>query len=90
MIGSKLILQKDFSTAGAPSMIQLKPLPFKIVALEPVFCPHLIDLHYGKQHHTYFNNLNELVEQTLEATVKKMPKRLFIFKRTSSSTVEAT
>lgn len=58
MIGTKPILQKAFSTAGASSIIQLKHLPFEMGALEPVISGHLMDFHYGKHHRTYVNNLN--------------------------------
>ena len=40
-------------------------------ALEPVVSGHLMDFHYGKHHRAYVNNLNQLVEQALEATEKK-------------------
>lgn len=40
-------------------------------ALEPVVSGHLMDFHYGKHHRTYVNNLNQLIEQVLEANEKK-------------------
>mmetsp|Transcript_17386 Transcript_17386/g.23439 ORF Transcript_17386/g.23439 Transcript_17386/m.23439 type:complete len:81 (-) Transcript_17386:561-803(-) len=53
--------------AGAPTRVELKPLPYELGALEPIISGHLMDFHYGKHHRTYVNNLNALQEQAAEA-----------------------
>ena len=53
-----------------PKAIQLKHLPYEIGALEPVVSGHLMEFHYGKHHRTYVNNLNNLMEQAFEASLK--------------------
>jgi len=40
----------------------LKPLPFPIDGLEPVISKKLMEIHYGKHHTAYANNLNNLLD----------------------------
>ena len=51
-------------------VIKLKHLPFEMGALEPVVSGHLMDFHYSKHHRGYVNNLNKLIEQTMEAQAR--------------------
>lgn len=43
---------------------ELPPLPYEPDALEPHFSKRSIELHYGKHHEAYVNNLNGLVAGT--------------------------
>ncbi len=40
---------------------QLKPLPYEQKALEPHISAQTLELHYGKHHRTYLDNLNKLL-----------------------------
>ena len=43
---------------------QLPKLPFALDALEPHIDATTINIHYGKHHQTYADNLNKLVPST--------------------------
>jgi len=64
---TKALLQRRFSTSTS---VALKNLPYELGALEPVMSGHLMDFHYGKHHRTYVNNLNQLMEQQIDAMYK--------------------
>lgn len=55
----------------------LPPLPYEESALAPTISSRTVELHYGKHHAAYFNNLNGLVQGTefsdlpLEEVVRK-------------------
>ncbi len=40
----------------------LKPLPYALDALEPHYDRETLEIHHGKHHQTYVNNLNALLE----------------------------
>ena len=62
------IVRRAFSTASSqPKLVELKPLPYDLGALEPVISGEIMDFHYGKHHRTYVNNLNSLNQQSSEA-----------------------
>lgn len=48
----------------------LPDLPYDYGALEPVICAEIMQLHHGKHHATYVNNLN-VAEEKLAAAVSK-------------------
>jgi len=54
----------------------LPPLPWERTALQPVLGATTVDIHYGKHHTAYLNNLNDLVkgkpvaQMTLEEVVR--------------------
>ncbi len=58
-------------------------LPYAVDALEPVISKETIELHWGKHHRTYVDNLNKLIagtefeEMTLEEIVKKASGGMF-------------
>ncbi len=58
---------------------QLPKLPFSRDALEPHISGHTIDIHYGKHHQKYIDDLNRLVEGSsysklgLEEIIKAAP-----------------
>jgi Fe-Mn family superoxide dismutase len=45
-------------------MFSLKPLPYKIEALEPHISARTLEFHHGKHHQTYIDNLNKLIAET--------------------------
>ncbi|MEE9166090.1 MAG: superoxide dismutase [Candidatus Neomarinimicrobiota bacterium] len=49
---------------GNEGPFQLPQLPFEENALQPAISSQTVQLHYGKHHAAYFNNLNRLVEGT--------------------------
>jgi len=57
-------------------MFSLKPLPYKIEALEPHISARTLEFHYGKHHQTYVDNLNKLVAETdlAELSLEKIIK----------------
>lgn len=46
-------------------MIELPPLPYETDALEPYLSKKVLELHYGKHHKTYVENVNKLVKGTV-------------------------
>ena len=65
------------SGQGAPALV-FEPLPYATDALEPHIDAQTMEIHYGKHHQAYFNNLakavagTELEGQSLEALFAKM------------------
>ena len=65
------------SGQGAPALV-FEPLPYATDALEPHIDAQTMEIHYGKHHQAYFNNLakavagTELEGQSLEALFPKM------------------
>ncbi|MCF8054525.1 MAG: superoxide dismutase [Deltaproteobacteria bacterium] len=51
-------------------MFQLAPLPFSVNALDPQLGTQTIEIHYGKHHQTYVDNLNKLVAGTSLAATR--------------------
>ena len=49
---------------------QLVPLPFSRHALEPHISAETIDIHYGKHHQKYVDELNKLIEGTFYEKLK--------------------
>jgi Fe-Mn family superoxide dismutase len=47
--------------------ITLKPLPYAREALAPHMSAETLDLHHGKHHQAYVDNLNRLIEGTAQA-----------------------
>ena len=43
---------------------ELPALPYEMNALEPVISKETLEYHYGKHHHTYVTNLNNLIPGT--------------------------
>jgi superoxide dismutase, Fe-Mn family len=63
-------------------MIKLMNLPFTPDALSPVINKETIDIHYGKHHATYVNNLNTILADYPEIanmTVSEILKNLSLF-----------
>jgi Fe-Mn family superoxide dismutase len=62
---------------------ELPKLPYEKSALEPVVSEQTIEIHYGKHHQAYVNNLNNLVPGTefenadLETIIKKAKGGIF-------------
>lgn len=62
---------------------ELPSLPYEKNALEPVISARTIEIHYGKHHQAYVNNLNNLVPGTefesadLETIIKKAKGGIF-------------
>lgn len=50
--------------------ITLKPLPYAREALEPHMSAETLDLHHGKHHQAYVDNLNKLLENTPQANLR--------------------
>ena len=65
------------SGQGAPALV-FEPLPYAYDALEPHIDARTMEIHYGKHHQAYFNNLTKAVAgtdmegQALEALFAKM------------------
>lgn len=49
--------------------ITLKPLPYPTQALAPHMSAETLELHHGKHHRTYVDNLNRLIESTAQANM---------------------
>lgn len=65
-------------------MIELRPLPYALDALQPYISAETLQYHYGKHHQAYVTNLNkllvdnqELAQLSLEEIVKKSSGALF-------------
>ncbi len=62
---------------------KLPELPYVANALEPVISEKTINFHYGKHHHAYVNNVNNLIEGTefenasLEEIIQKADGGIF-------------
>ena len=81
----KLLLQKLFNF-----MITLMTLPFAINALEPIIGQQTVEIHYGKHHATYVNNLNNILVDFPEMStwnVTKILKSLDKFPETKRQAV---
>ncbi len=59
-------------------MFNLKPLPYKLKALEPYISAQTLEFHHGKHHNAYVEKLNDLLKNkpelkdlSLEAIIKK-------------------
>jgi len=51
----------------------LPDLPYDYNALEPVISAEIMQLHHGKHHAAYVNNLNVALEKLDEAKAKSEP-----------------
>jgi Fe-Mn family superoxide dismutase len=49
--------------------ITLKPLPYASDALAPHMSAETLELHHGKHHRSYVDNLNRLIENTAQANM---------------------
>ena len=54
-------------TAARRQQHTLPDLPYAATALEPVISGEIMELHHGKHHATYVNNLNAAKEQLQSA-----------------------
>ena len=63
----------------------LPPLPYDFAALEPHIDARTMEIHHGKHHQTYVNNLNAAIEKAPELAKKSLDDLL----RTVSSLPEA-
>ena len=50
----------------------LPPLPYDFAALEPHIDAKTMEIHHGKHHQTYVNNLNAAIEKTPELAKKSL------------------
>ena len=50
----------------------LPPLPYDFAALEPHIDAKTMEIHHGKHHQTYVNNLNEAIEKAPELAKKSL------------------
>jgi Fe-Mn family superoxide dismutase len=50
----------------------LPPLPYDFAALEPHIDARTMEIHHGKHHQTYVNNLNAAIEKAPELTKKSL------------------
>lgn len=57
----------SFTTAAKRQQHTLPELPYSPSALEPVISTEIMELHHGKHHATYVNNLNAAKEQLQSA-----------------------
>jgi Fe-Mn family superoxide dismutase len=70
-------LAASASGQGSPALV-FEPLPYAYDALEPHIDARTMEIHYGKHHQAYFNNLTKAVAgtdldgQSLEALFAKM------------------
>jgi len=46
---------------------ELPPLPYAMDALAPLISAETLEFHYGKHHHSYVTNLNNLIDDKPEA-----------------------
>lgn len=53
-------------------MIKLIDLPYEIMDLEPIINKETVEIHHGKHHQAYVNNLNGLLEKAGVADLKLM------------------
>ncbi len=59
--------------AGDPTVFTLAPLPYAYDALEPHIDKMTMEIHYGKHHQAYVNNLNKAVkEKNLSLTLEEL------------------
>ena len=49
----------------------LPSLPYDFAALEPHIDAKTMEIHHGKHHQTYVNNLNAAIEKALEAVRRR-------------------
>jgi Fe-Mn family superoxide dismutase len=54
----------------------LPPLPYDFAALEPHIDAKTMELHHGKHHQTYVNNLNAAIEKAPELAKKSLDELL--------------
>ena len=50
----------------------LPPLPYDFAALEPHIDAKTMEIHHGKHHQAYVNNLNAAIEKTPELAKKSL------------------
>src|SRR2546423_5542672 len=50
----------------------LPPLPYDFAALEPHIDAKTMEIHHGKHHQTYVNNLNAAIEKAPELASKSL------------------
>ncbi len=50
----------------------LPPLPYDVAALEPHIDARTMEIHHGKHHQTYVNNLNAAIEKAPELSNKSL------------------
>lgn len=55
---------------------ELKPLPYKYDALEPVIDSKTMEIHYSKHHQGYVNKLNAALEKHEEVTYRDLQELL--------------
>ena len=53
---------------------QLPPLPYDAAALEPHIDAQTMQIHHGKHHAAYVNNLNAALEKHPDAAGQAAPK----------------
>nr|QPZ88999.1 superoxide dismutase [Chlamydomonas sp. ICE-L] len=71
--GKRSLLQRSALPGGFSrgfSPIKLPDLPYEYGALEPYISGQIMELHYSKHHKSYVDNLNKLMNQTVEAEEK--------------------
>lgn len=68
----KALCKRGFSgpAKGLDKMVQLRPLPYELGALEPILSGHLLDFHYGNHHRVHIKRLNDLTEKAKEFSAK--------------------
>ena len=58
----------------------LPPLPYAPKALEPIISGEIMELHHGKHHATYVNNLNAAEEQLRKSLESgRLQKKIFVY-----------
>lgn len=62
------------------SKATLPDLPYDYNALEPVICAEIMQLHHGKHHQAYVNNLNIALEKLDDAKAKSLFISIFFSK----------
>ena len=55
---------------SSPATYVLSPLPYSYDGLEPVISKEILEIHHGKHHQTYVNNLNIVNAQYTDAIQK--------------------
>lgn len=77
MLASRLLLRRNPVATASAGVWSLKhardkhtlpQLPYDYKALEPVISGEIMELHHGKHHATYVNNLNAAEDQLKQAT----------------------
>jgi len=77
-IGMAVLGMAATASGQAPAALVFEPLPYAYDALEPYIDAQTMEIHYGKHHQAYFNNLVKAVAgtalegQSVEALFPKM------------------